>query len=103
MNQNFQILKDNNDNTFDIEVSVFKRVTVAHPTSNSGDKLTGSSLIYALNNWVIDNFPNTTGNIDDSSSAFTLEYGLDKSFDIEEVLPELLPAIPDFPVSYDNT
>lgn len=103
MNHNFQILKDNKDGTFDIEVPVFKRVTINHPTSDAGDKLTGSSLVYALNNWVIDNFPNTTGDIDSTSASFTTEYGLDQPFDIATVLPELLPALVDFPVTYGNT
>lgn len=78
---NFQILKDNKDGTFDIEVPVYTRITIEHPVDSSGAKLTSSSLVHFLNNWVIEHYPNTTGGIDPNVSEFNNENGLNTSND----------------------
>ena len=102
MNQNFQILKDNGDGTFDIEVTQFERVTITHPLSNNNQKLTGASLVYSVNNWILENYPNTTGELDSNASDFAIEYGLDQPVDIGDVLPELLVNFETFPVDYNG-
>jgi hypothetical protein len=100
--KNFQVLRNNNDGTIDIEIPTYTRATITHPTDSNGILLTGSSLIYAINTWISETFPNTTGDLDENAFNFSHEFGLNEEYVSSEVLPEIINTPPEFPVDYNN-
>jgi hypothetical protein len=100
--KNFQVLKNNNDGTIDIEIPTYTRATFTHPKDSNGNLVSGSSLIYSINRWISENYPNTTGDLDANAFDFNQEFQLDVEYESSEVLPEIIGTVVDFPVEYTN-
>lgn len=96
----FQILKDNGDGTIDIEVPVYKKFTVPHPTDINGQKLSGTALVFMLNKWVLENAGSEITTLDISAAAFIAAFGVDSTED-GPIDAELLGlSAKEFPVPY---